>query len=285
MSTPGRPTGYRPEYAEAARNYCELGATNAQLAKYFKVAPRTIDNWIVNFPDFGKAVRDTRVFGDEKVWRAIFERAHGFYYTEKTVVQEGDKERVQIKTRYAKPDLRAAMIWLRNRSQWVAKGGGADNEPIIPSQPKTPEGYEPDTGDLEAYDPLGLGNDPAFYGSPADTGDDEIASLAVPGEAAGEETVAEPEEAFLPTLQGEGADPEINGRVEDCPGEMPDTATSNGSRASHQVPPPYGLTSGPPTTESTSPTQGFSRLEERAAQSGAAERGSRAFSPPMPETR
>src|SRR4029453_3263591 len=97
MSTPGRPTGYRPEYAEAARNYCELGATTAQLARYFKVSPRTIDNWVVNFSDFWKAVRDPRVFGHEKVWPYIFERANGFYYIEKCVVQEGDKERVEIR--------------------------------------------------------------------------------------------------------------------------------------------------------------------------------------------
>lgn len=201
MSTPGRPTGYRPEYAEAARNYCELGATTVQLAKYFKVSPRTIDNWIVNFPEFGKAVRETRVFGDEKVWRSIFERANGFYYTEKCVVREGDKERVEIRTRYAKPDLRAAMIWLRNRAQWVEKTGGVANEPLVESQPKSPDVDEPDPVD-GAMDDDGPGPDPAFYESPASADEaapmEASASPPAAGEAAVDQSAAGAGPADLP---------------------------------------------------------------------------------------
>ena len=227
MSTPGRPTGYRPEYAEAARNYCELGATTAQLAKYFKVSPRTIDNWIVNFPEFGKAVRDTRVFGDEKVWRSIFERANGFYYTEKCVVREGDKERVEIRTRYAKPELRAAMIWLRNRSQWVEKAGGVANEPLVEAPPRSPDCEEPDPVDVDD----GVGPDPAFYGSaaseaaPGETG----ASPSAAGEAAVEPSRAEAAPTFFPSVQSEEAGSESSGSVTDCPGETPDTERSMAS--------------------------------------------------------
>jgi hypothetical protein len=249
MRTPGRPTGYRPEYAEAARNYCELGATTAQLAKYFKVSPRTIDNWIVNFPDFGKAVRETRVFGDEKVWRSIFERANGFYYTEKCVVREGDRERVEIRTRYAKPDLRAAMIWLRNRAQWVEKTGGIANEPLVESQPKSPDVDEPDPVDVDD----GVGPDPAFYGNPAseaapgETG----ASPSAAGEAAVEPSRAEADTADLPSVQSEEADSETNGNVADCPGETPGTEGSEESTATGLALHGRGVTSGATTIASS----------------------------------
>ena len=33
MTTPGRPTSYKPEYGEAAHNYSLLGATNETPAR------------------------------------------------------------------------------------------------------------------------------------------------------------------------------------------------------------------------------------------------------------
>jgi hypothetical protein len=42
----GRPTTYRPENADIARQACMLGATNEALAGRFEVCRRTIDNWI-----------------------------------------------------------------------------------------------------------------------------------------------------------------------------------------------------------------------------------------------
>jgi hypothetical protein len=39
MTSTGRPTSFRPEFCELAHNYCLLGATNAELAIFFDVAP------------------------------------------------------------------------------------------------------------------------------------------------------------------------------------------------------------------------------------------------------
>src|ERR1700741_4897898 len=43
MANSGQPTSYKTEYCAQARNYCRLGATNQELAKFFEVSPRTID--------------------------------------------------------------------------------------------------------------------------------------------------------------------------------------------------------------------------------------------------
>lgn len=61
MST-GRPTSYRREYCRQAHDHC-LGATNEQLSEFFDVAPRTIDNWLVRFPEFADAVQRGRNWG------------------------------------------------------------------------------------------------------------------------------------------------------------------------------------------------------------------------------
>src|SRR5258708_3015301 len=145
MSTPGRPSGYRPEYAELARNYCQLGATNAQLSGFFKVAQRTIDNWIVNFPEFGAAVRGARVMADERMWRAVYERGIGYnYVVERTVLHQGE-EKTLTRTVHCPADMRAAMIWFRNRSKWVAMFGLASNE--VPDAPGDPDDPGEDVAD------------------------------------------------------------------------------------------------------------------------------------------
>ncbi len=53
-------TRYRPDYARLAQNYCELGASDAKLAKFFAVSPVTLALWIADIPEFG-ALRPARV--------------------------------------------------------------------------------------------------------------------------------------------------------------------------------------------------------------------------------
>jgi hypothetical protein len=208
MTTPGRPTGYRPEYAQSARNYCELGATNDQLARFFGVSARTIDNWIVNFRDFGQAVREARVQGDEALWRSCYQRAKGYYYTEKRVVRDADKERVEISTRHCKADLRAFMIWHRNRTQWLARTGAIANDGPMP-----PPSFDVVELDEQAPDVSGLPDgpspDPAFYGLAADAVEGAFAApdTAPPQEDACPEVQSDKE----PTPEGEAMRSRIDG--------------------------------------------------------------------------
>ena len=73
----GRPTVYKPEYAEMARNACVMGATNATLAERFAVSRTTIDNWIDTIPDFSDAVKRGREIADEAIVSALYARAKG----------------------------------------------------------------------------------------------------------------------------------------------------------------------------------------------------------------
>ena len=110
MTAAGRPTAYRREFCELAHNYCLLGATNEELAGFFDVAPRTVDNWIANHPPFAEAVRTGRVVADARVARCLYDRAVGYSQTvERTVLHQG-KEWTLKNIVYHPPDTRACIF-------------------------------------------------------------------------------------------------------------------------------------------------------------------------------
>jgi hypothetical protein len=78
MPTAGQPTLYKSDYCTQAHNYCLLGATNEDLAGFFDVTRRTIDNWIAAHPEFADAVRSGRTIADMRVARCLYERAVGW---------------------------------------------------------------------------------------------------------------------------------------------------------------------------------------------------------------
>ena len=119
MSPMGRPTLYRPEYAEQAHDCCLLGATNAEMAELFGVARRTIDNWLAGYPEFAASVRTGRMAADARVARSLFERAVGFRHTvERTVLHRGEERKLTATVAYP-PDTQACIFWLRNRRREI----------------------------------------------------------------------------------------------------------------------------------------------------------------------
>ena len=123
MNGPGRPTLYREQHAEMAHNYCLLGATNDELAGFFRVSPRTIDNWLQEHPGFAEAVRDGRAAADAAIARRLFQRAMGYdYETKKIFVHRGEAMKVEH-TVHVPPDVGACIFWLRNRRRqdWLER--------------------------------------------------------------------------------------------------------------------------------------------------------------------
>lgn len=146
----GRPTDYRPEFAVQAEKLCLLGATDAEIADFFDVSPRTIYRWKLIHEDFCQAIKSGKEFADERVERGLFQRATGYGYVEqqafkvKTVkydngkrVQETEEIRVVDVEKQAPPDTPAGIFWLKNRrkGEWrdkIEHGTDPDN-PIFPS--------------------------------------------------------------------------------------------------------------------------------------------------------
>lgn len=121
----GRPTAYKAEYADLARKFCLLGATNEDLARFFEVAVRTIDNWLADIPEFLRAIKEGREVADAKVAESLYHRAIGYSHKAvKIFMPAGADEPVYAPyTEHYPPDTAAAFIWLKNRrkSDWRDK--------------------------------------------------------------------------------------------------------------------------------------------------------------------
>ena len=111
----GRPTSYKPEYAELAHNYCLLGANNQKLAVLFDVAPSTFSLWLANIPEFSDAVKKGRDVADALVAKSLYQRALGYSHPEMDIkVISGLIVQTETVKHYP-PDTTAATMWLKNR--------------------------------------------------------------------------------------------------------------------------------------------------------------------------
>jgi hypothetical protein len=111
----GRPTLYKPQYAEIVRRMCAQGATRADLADRFGVTINTIVAWQFEHQEFSASCKQGREAADDRVEQSFYERAVGYTYdSEKLLVVQGEVIRAPIKE-HVPPDPRAAEFWLRNR--------------------------------------------------------------------------------------------------------------------------------------------------------------------------
>lgn len=116
----GRPTKYRAEYAAQARKLTDYGAIDSQLADFFEVTLRTINNWKITKPDFAEACKAGKAVADERVLGSLFSRAVGYSFdSEKVMTSNGRVFREPI-VEHVPPDVKACVIWLTNRrgNEW-----------------------------------------------------------------------------------------------------------------------------------------------------------------------
>jgi len=114
MAGRGRPT-FKPEFVEQARKLCKLGATIFDLGEFFGVSDRAVKKWLAQNPAFAAAVKVGKSTADERVKRALYERAVGYsYLTEKVFCSEGKIVRTGF-VEHVPPDVGAARLWLMNR--------------------------------------------------------------------------------------------------------------------------------------------------------------------------
>ena len=150
MAKVGRPTEYRPEYAEQATKLCLLGATDAQLGDFFGVSEQTINVWKGKHPAFVESLRAGKRVADAEVAHGLYNRARGAQYTtnqpfkiKRTEFDEKGKKVAETEEVISvpvdvvePPDTNACSLWLRNRDpkQWRDKQDmevtGADGGPV-----------------------------------------------------------------------------------------------------------------------------------------------------------
>lgn len=115
----GRPTKYKEEFAEQVYRLALLGLKDLELMEYFNVAESTLNLWKTKHDDFSEALKEGREIADDKVVKALYNKACGFEESiEETVFDpKTGKPTVATRTRKHLPDTTAIIFWLKNRQR------------------------------------------------------------------------------------------------------------------------------------------------------------------------
>ena len=119
-SKAGRASLYRDEYPAQALKLCRLGATNPELADFFKVAVSTLSKWLAEIPEFSDALKEGREIANANVASRLYERAMGYSHPEDKIFNNNGEALIVPTTKHYPPDTTAAIFWLKNRcpAQW-----------------------------------------------------------------------------------------------------------------------------------------------------------------------
>ena len=130
-----RPTKYRPEFAEQAVKLCRLGATDDELADFFGVTTRSINNWKRDHPGFFQSLKAGKILADAEVADKLFKRATGYEHADVHVSNYQGVITLTPVTKVYPADTTAAIFWLKNRQpkMWKAQ----------PDETQTPEAPAP----------------------------------------------------------------------------------------------------------------------------------------------
>lgn len=131
-------TGPKPVYIGRLHEVYQLallGATNQNLADFFKVGLSTIEYWIRNYDDFREAKEKGGMIADARVADSMYKRAVGYKYEEKEYKNVPIKNKkgqitgwkevlVKRVEKEMPPDTKAGFKWLpaRQRSLWSEAG-------------------------------------------------------------------------------------------------------------------------------------------------------------------
>lgn len=131
---PGRESLYHPEMNDQARKLALLGLTDAEIAAYFGVDERTLNNWKEAHHAFFQSLMAGKISADANVADSLYRRAMGeVVFIEKRVKNDATGEYEIIRLSQQVPsDPGAAKLWLTNRqpAKWrekVTLQGDAEN--------------------------------------------------------------------------------------------------------------------------------------------------------------
>ena len=137
----GRPSPYRPDFAEQARKLCRNGATDREIADILCVCVRTFYRWRAAHDDVAEALRAGKELADDRVQRALYERACGYDYDDTKIFHpSGAKEPVIVPIRvHVQADVGAARQWLASRrpKRWGSVKESPENFSLAEALEKT----------------------------------------------------------------------------------------------------------------------------------------------------
>lgn len=114
----GRPSVYKPEYAEIAKKVCEVfGSIDVQLADVLGISLNTLYSWKLKHQEFLEATRAGKEAADSRVEASLLHKAVGYTYDAVKIVADA-KTGAVVKIPYREhvpPDTAAIQFWLKNR--------------------------------------------------------------------------------------------------------------------------------------------------------------------------
>lgn len=130
----GRPTRYRAEFAEQAVKLCRLGATDNELAEFFGVSERTINNWKSAHPKFLQSLKEGKQLADAEVADKLFQRAIGYSHPDVHISNYQGEVTITPITKHYPPDPTSMIFWLKNRRPelWRDKPEAIDGDEDVP---------------------------------------------------------------------------------------------------------------------------------------------------------
>lgn len=131
----GRPSSFKPEYIEEAYKLSLLGAKDTEIADFFNICEKTLNNWKQDYPEFLQSLKSGKAKADILVVESLYKKALGKHKIEEVtfekvvlpsnsdedIAQEVYKKKVVIKE--IAPDSTSQIFWLKNRQpdKWREK--------------------------------------------------------------------------------------------------------------------------------------------------------------------
>ena len=134
----GRHSLYNPDiHPKKAHGFALMGKTDKEISKALGVSENTLNEWKKDYPEFTEALKNSKDTADAPVVKSLYQRALGYEYTEKKVIENPDgTRRKEVTIKQVAPDVTAQIFWLKNRQpkDWrdkqVQEITGKDGGPV-----------------------------------------------------------------------------------------------------------------------------------------------------------
>lgn len=129
----GRPTTYKKEFDEEVYRLTLLGLKDMELASFFGVTEKTLNNWKHKHKGFLQSLKKGKEQADAKVVESLYHRATGYEHPEDKIFNDNGEPLIVPTMKHYPPDVGAIALWLKNRQpdRWRDKTEGDNNTQVI----------------------------------------------------------------------------------------------------------------------------------------------------------
>ena len=117
---PGRPTKFDQVDKEQMSKLYLAGWTDKQVADFFKITYKTIDNWKKKYPNFFTSLKDWKTIADHKVEKSLYERACGYQHKAIKIFHYMGRSFEHEYIEHYPPDTTACIFFffIRKHAEW-----------------------------------------------------------------------------------------------------------------------------------------------------------------------